>query len=90
MYIHRLGNNVLYQKKKKKNSNFVFIRLIRIRKITQIIINMPNYFFSIYLHSFKNICEQQLSSFWRAEYKLITAKQVRLESPLGIFLSKDL
>ena len=31
--------------KKSNNSNFFFIRVIRIRKITQIIINMPNYFF---------------------------------------------
>ena len=35
--------------------NLFFIRLIRIREITQIIFNMPN-IFSMYLHSFKNTC----------------------------------
>ena len=45
-------------------------------------------FFSMYLHSFKNTYRYYISSFLTAESKVITAKQVWLESTFGIFLSQ--
>ena len=69
---------------KSSNSNLFFIRPIRIRKFTWITINVPNYFFWMYLRFFRNTCGKQFPPFLRAESKLITAKQVWLDSTLGI------